>query len=84
ASAALWLHASLLVIPIVVAILFRSAYLVDWSFGAEGLVNLLLIMGLLVATIAIPIWMMYKATTMTGMLSSAVGGAGASLAARSS
>ncbi len=84
ASGVLWLHVSLLLIPIATAVLFRGAYLVDWSFGVEGLANLLLIMGLLVAAIAIPIWMMYKATTMTGMLAGAAAGAGASLAARDS
>jgi hypothetical protein len=84
ASGVLWLHVSLLLIPIVTAILFRGAYLIDWSFGFEGMANLLLIMGLLVAAIAIPIWMMYKATTMTGMVAGAAAGAGASLAARDS
>ena len=84
ASGVLWLHVSLLLIPIATAVLFRGAYLVDWSFGFDGLANLLLIMGLLVAAIVIPIWMMYKATTMTGMLAGAAAGAGASLAARDS
>ena len=84
ASGVLWVHVSLLVIPIVVAILFRGAYVIDWGFGVEGLANLLLVMGLLVATVLIPVWMMYKATAMTGMVAGAVGGAGTSLAARDS
>ena len=83
-SGILWQHVGFLLIGWPVALLWRAAYVIDWSFGLDGLASVLMIIGSLVAGVVIPVAIMYQMTRMTGVVSGAVAGAGASLAARES
>lgn len=83
-SMIVWQYVGLLIMAWPMALLFRAAYIIEWGFTLDGLANLLLVMGALVAGVVIPVVIAYQMTKLTGTLTGAVRGAGASMAARES
>lgn len=77
-------HIGLLITNIPIAILFRAAFLIEWGFSQEGIANLVMVIGALVAGVIIPIVVMYQMTRMAGSVRGVAMGAGAAMAARRS
>lgn len=78
-SMILWAHVGLLIVNLPAALLWRAAFVIEWGFSPSTFVNILMIMGALVAAVVIPVVIMYQTTRLTGVVSGAVGGAATSI-----